>query len=85
MKRIKFKVPLNQEMFEMFRGFPEAVEWGYGDTYFILDDEVVKITEVKFREDVSPEEIIGSLRKLHYIKRAQDHTKERPPHNLQQD
>ncbi|WP_346765822.1 helix-turn-helix domain-containing protein [Thermococcus sp. MV5] len=68
MKRIKFKVPLNQEMFVMFKEFLKAIEWGYGDTYFILDDEIIKITEVKFKEGVNPEEIIGNLRKLPHVK-----------------
>jgi|GEM_PF-609994 len=68
MKRIKFKVPLNQEMFVMFKEFLEAIEWGYGDTYFILDDEIIKITEVKFKEGVNPEEIIENLRKLAHVK-----------------
>lgn len=38
-----------------------------GDTYFILDDEVIKITEVKFKEGINLEEIIGNLRNLPYL------------------
>lgn len=30
MKRIRFRVPLDQKMFAMFREFLGAIEWGYG-------------------------------------------------------
>lgn len=68
MKRIKFKIPLNQEMFSAFKVFLDAVEWGDGGTYFIIDDEVIKLIEVKFKEGVNPEELLTSLRGFPHIR-----------------
>ncbi|MDK2783083.1 MAG: hypothetical protein PWQ32_672 [Thermococcaceae archaeon] len=61
MKRIKFSIPLNLEYFSAFRGFLDAVEWGYGDTYFLLGNDVIKLVEVKFKEGIEPEGILKKL------------------------
>ncbi|ASJ01069.1 helix-turn-helix domain-containing protein [Thermococcus gorgonarius] len=70
MKRIKFSIPISLDYFNAFRGFLEAVEWGYGDTYFLLGSDVVKLVEVKFREGVKPEEVLGELLEIPYVKDA---------------
>ncbi|MDK2853410.1 MAG: hypothetical protein PWQ92_304 [Thermococcaceae archaeon] len=61
MKRIKFKIPLSLEYFNAFREFLEAVEWGYGDTYFLLGNDVIKLVEVRFKEGIEPEGILKKL------------------------
>lgn len=70
MKRIRFKIPLNLEYFNTFRSFLEAVEWGYGDTYFIVGNDVVKLVEVKFKEEVNPEDILNDLLEIPHVKEA---------------
>ncbi|ASJ07216.1 helix-turn-helix domain-containing protein [Thermococcus pacificus] len=70
MKRIKFSIPISLDYFNAFRSFLEAVEWGYGDTYFLLGSDVVKLVEVKFKEGVKPEEVLGELLKIPYVKDA---------------
>ena len=73
MKRVKFRIPMdriNYEFFDTFEWFMDLVEWGYGDTYFFLGSDVVKLVEIKFKEDVNPEEITKKLLEIPYIKDA---------------
>ncbi|WP_306298113.1 helix-turn-helix domain-containing protein [Thermococcus litoralis] len=70
MKRIKFSIPLNLEYFNAFRGFLDAVEWGYGDTYFLLGNDVIKLVEVKFKEGVNPESVLKELLEIPHVKEA---------------
>ena len=48
----------------------DLVDWGYGDTYFFLGSDVVKLVEIKFKEDVNPEEIAEKLLGIHHVKDA---------------
>lgn len=70
MKRIKFKIPLSLEYFNAFREFLEAVEWGYGDTYFLLGTDVIKLVEVRFKEGIEPEGILKKLLEIPHVKEA---------------
>ncbi|WP_335755227.1 helix-turn-helix domain-containing protein [Thermococcus siculi] len=70
MRRVKFSIPLSLEYFNSFRDFLEAVEWGYGDTYFLIGNDVVKLVEVKFKEGVNPEELLRSLLEIPHVKDA---------------
>ncbi|MCD6139639.1 MAG: helix-turn-helix domain-containing protein [Thermococcus sp.] len=73
MKRIKFKIPIdkiNYEFFNTFKWFMELVEWGYGDTYFFIGSDVVKLVEIKFKEDVNPEKIVKKLLEIPHVKDA---------------
>lgn len=53
----------------------ELVEWGYGDTYFFLGSDVVKLVEIKFKEDVNPEGIAEKLLGIHHVKERKAHRK----------
>ncbi|ACS33336.1 helix-turn-helix domain-containing protein [Thermococcus gammatolerans] len=48
----------------------ELVEWGYGDTYFFLGSDVMKLVEIKFKEEVNPEEITKRLLEIPHVKDA---------------
>jgi len=73
MKRIKFKIPVNDflinyEIFNAFKWFLKLVEWGYGDTYFLIGSDVVKLVEIKFKEDVNPEGIVKKLLEFPHVR-----------------
>jgi len=73
MKRIKFKTPIdkiNYEFYNTFKWFMDLVEWGYGDTYFFIGSDVVKLVEIKFKEDVNPEKIVKKLLEIPHVKDA---------------
>jgi len=73
MKRVKFRIPMdriNYEFFNAFGWFMDLVEWGYGDTYFFLGSDVVKLVEIKFKEDINPEEITKRLLEIPHVKDA---------------
>ena len=75
MKRIKFRIPINDlfmnyGMLNTFKWFVDLIEWGYGDTYFFLGSDVVKLVEVKFKEEVNPEEITKKLLEIPHVKDA---------------
>jgi predicted DNA binding protein len=67
MKRVKFRIPTDLEEFSEYRWLISAVEWAYGDTSFLLGDDIVKLVEVKFKEEVEPKEIVENLKKIPYI------------------
>ncbi|WP_297092440.1 helix-turn-helix domain-containing protein [Thermococcus sp.] len=64
MKRLKIAVPYTRELSAGFEWLIEAIEWAYGDTYFTLGTDVVKLVEIKFRDGVNPEEILERLKSL---------------------
>jgi len=67
MKRIKFKTPIdkiNYEFYNTFKWFMDLVEWGYGDTYLFIGSDVVKLVEIKFKEDVNPEKSLKNSLKF---------------------
>ncbi|NJE00889.1 helix-turn-helix domain-containing protein [Thermococcus sp. JdF3] len=66
MKRLKLAIPYKEELFAGLEWLLEAIEWAYGDTYFTIDTDVIKLVEVKFRE--SPEKVIERLRALHQVR-----------------
>ncbi|KUK27899.1 helix-turn-helix domain-containing protein [Thermococcus sp.] len=73
MKRIKFRIPIdkvNYEFFNAFKWFMDLVEWGYGDTYFFLGSDVVKLVEIKFKEDLKAEEIVKKLLEIPHVRDA---------------
>ena len=73
MKRIKFKIPIdkiNYEFFNTFKWFMDLVEWGYGDTYFFIGSDVVKLVEIKFKEDVNSEKIVKKLLEIPHVRDA---------------
>ena len=68
MKRLKIAIPYEGELFAGLEWFLEAIEWAYGDTYFTIDTDVVKLVEIKFKDGVNPEEILERLRVLPHVK-----------------
>lgn len=54
MKRIKFRFLNSSDVFSDFKWFIEAIEWAYGDTHFMVGDEIIKLVELKFKEEVNP-------------------------------
>ncbi|WP_198300034.1 hypothetical protein [Thermococcus sp. P6] len=57
MKRLKIGIPSTGELSAGFKWFLEVTEWAYGDTYFIVDGDVVKLVEIKFKDLRAPESI----------------------------
>ncbi len=64
MKRLKIAIPYREELFGGLEWLPEAIDWAYGDTYFTIDTDVVKLVEVKFKDGVNPWEILERLKSL---------------------
>ncbi|MCO6042050.1 helix-turn-helix domain-containing protein [Thermococcus alcaliphilus] len=67
MKRIKFKFPNSSEQFSDFKWFIGAIEWAYGDTYFMIGDEIIKLVEIKFKEEANPQDIVNRVKELPYV------------------
>ncbi|ASI99033.1 helix-turn-helix domain-containing protein [Thermococcus celer] len=68
MKRLKVRIPSTGELSAGFEWFFEAIEWAYGDTYFIMGADVVKLVEIKFRDDVDPQGMLERLESLPQVK-----------------
>ncbi|AIF69113.1 hypothetical protein PAP_03465 [Palaeococcus pacificus DY20341] len=64
MKRVKIGIPHSHELFKGFEWLVEAIEWAYGDTYFTIGTDIVKLVEVKFRKGINVDDIIEKLRAL---------------------
>lgn len=70
MKRIKFRFLNSSNVFSDFRWFIDAIEWAYGDTHFMVGDEIIKLVELKFKEEVNPQDIMNRMRNLPYVEDA---------------
>ncbi|WP_148882235.1 helix-turn-helix domain-containing protein [Thermococcus aciditolerans] len=64
MKRLKIAIPNSERLYRGFEWLLGAIEWAYGDTYFTIGTDVVKLVEIKFRDGVNPEEILERLKSL---------------------
>ncbi|NJE31336.1 winged helix-turn-helix transcriptional regulator [Thermococcus sp. 18S1] len=64
MKRLKIAIPYTKELSGGFEWLIEAMEWAYGDTYFTIGTDVVKLVEVKFKDGVNTGEILERLKSL---------------------
>ncbi|KUH34569.1 transcriptional regulator [Thermococcus celericrescens] len=68
MKRLKIAVPYREELFGGLEWLLEAIDWAYGDTYFTIGADVVKLIEVKFKEGINPVGILERLNTLPSVK-----------------
>ncbi|NJE04621.1 transcriptional regulator [Thermococcus sp. M36] len=68
MKRLRFAIPQTAKTVRGFEWFIDSIEWAYGDTFFFIGGEVVKLAEIKFKEGTDVGGLLERIRGLPEIR-----------------